>query len=398
MGELFRYLRGYLTLRICGAAPEYALNRLTQARVYFWGLRRLDAFSCEIRIRKKDLEQVRQLVSRAQCDVEIQKEAGFFLQFRGLKRRKAFAAAVCLILAAAYFLPHFVWFVRVEGNEAVPAQQILREISQLGIGFGTDGSDIVPQDLKNRMLVRIPQLEWLTVNRSGCIATVVVRERSAVPQKVERRMVTNMVAARDCIITNMEVLSGQAVQKAGDTVRQGELLISGYVDLEYCTQATRALGEVYGRTWREQNAILPAEYQYKTGSGEVHRRYALLIGKKRINFYRDSGIWGDGCDKMTMYYPLTLPGGYTFPVTLVEETAVERTVESRALTPAQAGELLTDAAVFAASNEMIAGEILRQDLDVTRDGGVYRLNGVLECHEMVARTAPAILMESEGIS
>ena len=98
---------------------------------------------------------------------------------------------------------------------------------------------------------------------------------------------------------------------------------------------------------------------------------------------------------MVMYRQLTLPGGYSFPLTLVVETARERTVTPGELKQWEAEATLKSGTAAAARADMVAGEIVREDLKVRRGGGVYELTGVYECHEMVARTAPAILMESE---
>lgn len=398
MLELIRFLRGYYRIRIRGAAPEQALNRLTKERLLFWNIERIDDFTCDISIRKKDFPVVQELVSKIQDGAELLCEVGLLCHFRGLKRRKAFLAACLLIVITVYVLPSFIWCIRVEGNETIPSEKILYELQNLGIGFGTWGNSIVPQDLKNKMLNRIPQLEWLTVNHSGGLATVIVRERESAPPVVDRKVVTNLVATQDCIITEMEILSGQAVCQVGQTVLEGQLLVSGYADLEHCIQATLSLGEVYGRTWRAQDAVTPATYERKSGDGTTHRRYSLILNGKRINFFQNSGIWGDGCDKMTVYHQLTLPGGYAFPIILVEETATERTLEPESLQREEALQILTEATKAATMDNMIAGEILKNNLKLQTAGGVYHLTGSYECHEMVARSVPAILSESEGTS
>jgi hypothetical protein len=48
-------------------------------------------------------------------------------------------------------------------------------------------------------------------------------------------------------------------------------------------------------------------------------RYSILLGKKRINFYKGSGIYDGSCVKMVSQYHLTLPGDYVLPVTVVKE-------------------------------------------------------------------------------
>lgn len=395
MTGLVRLLFGYYRVRIRGAAPETALYRLTQDHIPFWDIERVDDFSSDISIQKKNWEQVSAVAERVQEGAELLGEHGLFCHFRGLKKRKLFVFSVLLCFGLAYLLPNFVWCLHVEGNVTVPEQQILRELQELGIGFGTWGPSIVPQDLKNQMLNRVPALEWLTVNQSGGLATVVVRERQPSTGIVDRRRVTNLIASRDCILTRIEVLSGQAVCEAGQSVRTGELLVSGYADWEHCIQATRALGEIYGRTWRRQDAVIPAGWDFQSGLIGTHTRCALLIGRRRINLFQNSGIWCPECDKMVTYHQLSLPGGYSFPLTLVVETAVERTVTSGGLKQREAEAVLKAGTAAAVQADMVAGEIVREDLKVRRTGGVYELTGVYECHEMVARTAPAILMESE---
>ena len=396
MDKWIRGIRSCARVRLDGAAPEMALNRLTRARVRFWDISRVDDFHTDITVQKKDLETVQQLTERAQCQAEVLFWSGLPVWLRRFRRRKAFVLSVLLILAAAYILPQYVWFLRVEGNEQVPSELILRELAELGMGFGTETRGIVPQDLKNRMLNRIPQLEWLTVNTSGAVATVVVRERQAAPPKEDRKTVTNLVSSADCLITDMEILSGQAVCQIGQIVQAGDLLVSGYADLEYCVQAVPSLGEVYGQTWRSQNAVTPAEYQWKGDAERTERSFSLLWGQRRIKLFGNSGIYTAGCDKMTLYHWLTLPGGYTLPLALVETVTVRRAAASAEIPAEQAESFLLSATQDRAREDMIAGEILEQHTRVSGSGGVYRLTGFYTCREMVARSVPAILWESEG--
>ena len=99
---------------------------------------------------------------------------------------------------------------------------------------------------------------------------------------------------------------------------------------------------------------------------------------------------------MTVYHWLTLPGGYTLPVALVETVTVHHATNSTELPAEQAEAFLLSATQNQARGDMIAGEILEQHTRVSRSGGVYQLTGFYTCREMVARSVPAILWESEG--
>ena len=86
----------------------------------------------------------------------------------------------------------------------MPSAQILRELQELGVGFGTYGPSIKPQELKNQMLLRIPKLQWLTVQQSGMCARVVVRERPDKEAVLDRKAPTDVIAARAGVLTRVE--------------------------------------------------------------------------------------------------------------------------------------------------------------------------------------------------
>lgn len=143
-------------------------------------------------------------------------------------RRAAEAAALLILLAAAIaagiVVPKYVFFYEVEGNEAVPSAQILRELRELGVGFGTYGPSIKPQELKNQMLLRIPKLQWLTVQQSGMCARVVVRERPDKAPVLDRKVPTDVIASRAGVLTRVEAVAGNCLCAPGQAVGGGELL------------------------------------------------------------------------------------------------------------------------------------------------------------------------------
>lgn len=92
------------------------------------------------------------------CDCAVIERGGFSTVFGGLRKRPALLILLAAAITAGIVVPKYVFFYEVEGNEAVPSAQILRELRELGVGFGTYGPSIKPQELKNQMLLRIPKL------------------------------------------------------------------------------------------------------------------------------------------------------------------------------------------------------------------------------------------------
>ena len=239
MAEWRGWLLGEATLSLTGADPAWALNRLAAERVPFWAIEWEDAFTVQITVPRSQVRRAISAIEGAMCQAKV-------LSRRGLPGR-----------------------VRQILHRPVPEEQILRALSDLGVGFGTFGPDIKPLWIKNHILNEIPELQWITVTQNGCCAQVVVRERVEQPQTENQKGYGHVVATQSGLVTEMSVLSGQALCQVGDTVLAGERLVSGLVDLERTYTLTQAKAEIYARTWRKGEVVTPSAYLQKTPTGDT---------------------------------------------------------------------------------------------------------------------------------
>lgn len=299
------------------------------------------------------------------------------------------------MLLAVLYAPSRVWFVEVEGNETVPARKILLAAEECGVKFWAKSGEIRSEQVKNQILNLVPELQWAGVNFSGGLAVISVRERLPEEPVRERSSITNVVAARDGVIVSMSVLGGQSLCQVGQAVRAGELLVTGCVDLETHTQFTHADAEIYAMTQRTLTAVYPQTTTRKAYTGQVIRRYSLVVGRKRINLSGNSGISDASCDKMTERKALTLPGGFSLPVTLVVETYRPYEAVQTQVPQAQAQAVLCEYAQRSVLGDMIAGKILGQEPAFREASGLFWMDMTCACQEMIARQRPAELFEGE---
>ena len=175
--SLVNHLRGQVRLRVESAFPERILNLCAQRKLELWDVRWESAtvFSCVLT--RRDFRLLRLLARKLDCTLHVQKREGAPFLVGKLRRRQALA--VCLIVCALglFFSSFFIWDITVDGAVTVPEEEILRALEKNGVGFGTFGFSIDSEDLRNHILLDIPELSWLTVNVSGCRAYVQVRER-----------------------------------------------------------------------------------------------------------------------------------------------------------------------------------------------------------------------------
>ncbi len=385
MNRLLLWILGYMRIAISGASPEWCLNKLHEARISFWAMEQVDEFTVYISVFRSQKQTVFHLAERTMCNAECIGIYGMPHVLRGVKKRPVLVIGTVLILLTTTLLPNYVWFYSVEGNSTVPAEEILRAVQEAGVRFGTRGKEIVPQTVKNRVLGKIPQLSWLTVTQSGGCAKIVVRERVEMPTITDRREVRDMVAIRDGVVDEITVLDGSAAVTLGQAVVKGETLISGFVDLEYKVRATGADGEVFARTSYEIFSATPAKIQKKTYTGKTETNFYLILGNNRIKISLGSGISSYKCDKMTKEYPLTLPGGWTFPVRLVKEVSREYVCAEETVPPDLGESLLKDSTLTRISESMLAGQVQENDLSCSEQDGLYRLSGTVYCREMIGK-------------
>ncbi len=393
MWRVIWFLQGYVRARLKGASPEWALERLTQARAAFLEPVREDDVTISLLLLKKDVPKAENAAQKAMCELEIAEEFGLSKSLGGLFRRKVFCIALVLALAASFVIPKFVFFYEVTGNEAVPEEKILRAMKSLGVGFGTYGPDIKPQELKNKMLLLIPELQWFTVQQSGMRARIVVRER---PERIpveERRAPMDVVAAKDGVITSVYAFDGNCLCKPGQAVKKGQLLISAYTDLEFTTRVCAARGEIYAGTLAQKTVVTPDTVTVKRPNGKTARSVSLLLGEKRRNIFTNGGNLTGRCDKITRTHMLTLPGGLEIPIGLSVTQCVYYDTETKPLLPESAKAQLQEQAESAVRQDMIAGTILDVTGELSRQNGIFEYTASIRCEEMIARMVRASILQ-----
>ncbi len=75
----------------------------------------------------------------------------------------------------------FIWRIDVTGNETLTTGQILRCLDECGVRPGTYWPALSNDLVRNDMVLRLPELRWLTVNVHGSCAEVIVREKEPLP-------------------------------------------------------------------------------------------------------------------------------------------------------------------------------------------------------------------------
>lgn len=331
------YLRGSVRLRVESPYPERVINLCAAHGVPFWDLQWESETVFAVRTTRHSLPLLRRITEETECTVTTQEERGAPVLLRRGKRRYGLIAGAVLLALLSLCGNIFIWDFRVSGNETVPEEAILRALENCGITVGSVGLELDQRTIRNQVLLELPDLSWLVVNVKGCTAHVQVLERQRPPRAVQEDEITNVVAQRSGLVTEIRALDGKAQVARGSSVTEGQLLISGVVDTErQGVRLAHGMGQVWARTWYDLSVLVPLQTTKRTQQEGETTRIWLDIGKKQINLYAKGSMLPADCGKILHYGAVCLPGGFRLPLTVVTEKTVRYQTQRTERTEAEA--------------------------------------------------------------
>lgn len=397
MGRLMNYLRGMAAVRAEGMFPERLINLCAQEGVEFWGVEWLDEHTFTMTTRRRTLGRLEELAGRAGCTVELGARWGLPEFLGRFRTRYAFLAGLVIALCAVGLLSRFILVIEVTGNQNVPTAVILNQLRQLGVRPGVYGPGLDRKQLAQEALLGLEELSWMGINLYGTRLEVIVREAVDRPEQLNETGYFDIAARAGGLILRVEPEQGEAQVQVGDTVAEGEVLISGtvsiqppkYSDLPVQYYQTHARGRVWARTWRTLTAEIPMEAQVKELTGAEKNRWSLIIFGNRIEIFGNSSISWPLYDKITTVHQAALPGGQALPLSLNQERLREYQTRSAPVDQGAAQTLLEER-LLEQLEDLIGeeGKVESTRFDARVEGGALRVTLTAECREEIGREQP----------
>ena len=377
---------GRLTLKITCADRIALLNAISSEKIILKDTKIIGALDLHITIRMADFKKFSQIAKKHGASVKILQSVGILHLGRTISRRPVLIVLFAFLLFLTCYLPSRVLFITVEGNTSLPTNLVLDAAEKCGIRFGASRKKIRSEILKNALLQEIPQLQWAGINTSGCTAVISVREKNVSEiNQSDNNTVCSIVALRDGIIQNCTVFEGNPLCSVGQAVKAGQILVSGYQDCGIVVKAIRADAEIRALTIREIHAVVP---QFTTARGDMREQktvYAVKIGKKVINLFKDSGNSDPMCVKMYMEEYVRLPGGFQLPIAIIKVTQSYYEQKQQLAVDAEQYGWLDDSVRQYLQTTMIAGQVLSGNITLDANEDVCYFYGKYACVEMIGQ-------------
>lgn len=278
---LLRYIFGYVKAEVYGFAPERFMNLIIKNDVVIW-----DVESTEqgyiFYTGRKNLMKMKPYLQKTNMKIRLLKKYGLPYFLKQHKKRAAFLVGFLLFCIMVYVLSLFIWEVKVTGEDKLVADSLLKVIEEQYVPLGTVKSKVDCSKLEESLRKDFDEISWISCELKGTSLTVYLEEGMAPKVQTEDSKTGDLVAAKDAVLTKMITRQGTPVVKVKDTVKKGDILISGtiyiYDDNNEVmeTSYVAADGDVYGKTTEEYEDYVDLKYYKKIYQGKA---------KTHITFY-----------------------------------------------------------------------------------------------------------------
>jgi len=315
ISNIRNYISGTVTIKVSGDMPEKFINLCMIGKISLLRItKENDDFIVHLGL--SDFLRLRPFVRKSHNRIRVVDYAGLPFLIQKIKRRKMLVVGGVVFLTLLNILMSYIWFVDIVGVNSVSVSKIKEVVYEQGLKPGALKDTVSSKMIENQILLRIPEIAWVSVNFTGTRAVVEIVEKT-MPKELDKAP-AHIIAAKDGIITDIIVLAGQSVVKKGDTVKKGDILIKGVAYdgkatvINILPQTIRANGIVKARVWYEgySETELVKTIHERTGRQEIgvtvkvlgneillkkvaldpQQRFEVEVLNKKLSWWRNSDI------------------------------------------------------------------------------------------------------------
>lgn len=273
MTEFVKYLKGILKVKLLSNTPERFLNICNANNIVMWNLHQANG-DYYFNIHPAEYYRLKTVLRKTASKTIIVEKTGLpFLAFR-YRKHHCFVAGIMLAFFMLYIISLFVWDISVEGNVMITDDVILDALRENKITHGMFLKQISCDELEKYLRNKFDDLTWVSVEINGTRLIIYVKENDEDYVVTKENAVCDLTATKSGIVHSIVTRSGTPMVCVGEEVAEGDVLVSGIVNVyddygevlstkEVCADADILMNTVY-----EYKDELKIKYTYKIFTGE----------------------------------------------------------------------------------------------------------------------------------
>lgn len=316
---IINYILGYLTINVEGYFIERFINMCRNKNILLWNIKRKNSSFIICKIGIKEFKKIRDIARKTKCKITITSKKGIPFIFEKYKKRKIFLLMMCIISGLLFVLSQFVWNIEVKiTGDTLNEDEIINSLNENGLYIGEKKSSIDVKEIINNVRLKREDISWIGIEIKGTNAIVEVVEAEEKPEVVDENDYCSIVSDKPGKILKVIANNGTAMVKPGDIVKEGSLLIAGWIEGKYTgTRFVRADGKIDALVWHTETASVKLNEKKIEKTGNTEKKYALNINNFRINLYKKLSNF-EKYDTIYTAKKIKIFSNFYIPVELIE--------------------------------------------------------------------------------
>ena len=252
------------------------------------------------------------------------------------KKRKIFIVFLLIVVNCIWISSSFVWNVDIVEESGKEINNLRQDLENAGLKFGVPKSKIKSKEIINQIRLKRNDISWIGIELKGTNAIVKVAKAEEKPEIVDNSEYCNVVSNKTGVITKINVQNGMANVKKGDMIREGDILINGWMEGKYTgIRYVHAKGEIEAKVWHTKSKKIPYTLTQTRQTGNEENKYGIKINNFQINFskkYSKFKIY----DTIETDSKIRIFSNFYLPISIVKTTYKETEQYTKKYTPEEA--------------------------------------------------------------
>ncbi len=370
---LLNYIIGYVNIKVESFFLERFINICTSKKIFLWNIKRKKSSILYANISIKDYKKLRSIALKTKAKVKIEAKKGLPFFLHKYRKRKIFFALFMLMIIGLIVTSNFIWNIEITGNINIDEEEIIESLNQNGLKVGMNKNEIDTDSIINNIRLQRDDIAWIGIDIKGTNAIIEIKEADEAPEIIDQDEYCNIVSNKEASITKINVQNGTALVEVGDIVKEGDVLVAGYLEGTYTgIRYVHAQADIEAKVWysKKEKFYLTQEIQVPTGATET--KYSLNLNNFTINFYKTLSNF-ENYDTINESKKLMIFSNFYLPIEIIKTTNNE--YENKQVTYTE--EELTEIATNKLEEELLA-EIEDENNIINEQINVYPNDDYIE--------------------
>ena len=280
-----QYIRGYVTIKVWGYSTERLLNLCGNHNILVWNIVNHGDYDT-MNISVKGFLALKPLLKKTGTRASVLKRYGLPFFMSKMQRRKIFVAGFICCMIFWMLMSRYIWNIKIEGNYVLTDDVLLDYLEEKDVRVSMKKSNLQIEELEKALREDYNVITWTSVQVKGTTLLIYIKENEMPNYDDQDGQSTqsegmDLIATKAGMVSYIITRSGVPQVALGDTVQEGDVLVSGAVPVYNDDTTVR-------------------KYQYVQSDADIKLRYTESVSVKRDILYDDK-IYSGKQKKMIMF-------------------------------------------------------------------------------------------------